>query len=73
MISVFDRPPDRVRLRPSGRAHRAAARAAPRFRQKVRTCPGTWPRPVWVDDPEFDIAYHVRRSALPWPGQRGSS
>jgi diacylglycerol O-acyltransferase len=25
-------------------------------------------RPVWVDDPEFDITYHVRRSALPSPG-----
>lgn len=25
-------------------------------------------RPVWVDDREFDITYHVRRSALPSPG-----
>ena len=25
-------------------------------------------RPVWVDDPDFDITYHVRRSALPSPG-----
>ncbi|MGH3569681.1 MAG: WS/DGAT/MGAT family O-acyltransferase, partial [Pseudonocardia sp.] len=25
-------------------------------------------RPVWVDDPDFDVAYHVRRSALPKPG-----
>jgi WS/DGAT/MGAT family acyltransferase len=23
---------------------------------------------VWIDDPDFDIAYHVRRSALPRPG-----
>ena len=30
--------------------------------------PGNLARPVWVDDPEFDIAYHVRRSALPHPG-----
>jgi diacylglycerol O-acyltransferase len=25
-------------------------------------------RPVWVDDAAFDIAYHVRRTALPAPG-----
>ena len=31
-------------------------------------CPATWPIPVWVDDPEFDIAYHVRRNGLPRPG-----
>jgi len=40
----------------------------PRYRQKVRYVPGNLARPVWVDDPDFDIAYHVRRSALPKPG-----
>ncbi|TCK20577.1 WS/DGAT/MGAT family O-acyltransferase [Pseudonocardia endophytica] len=40
----------------------------PRYRQKVRGVPGNLARPVWVDDAEFDIAYHVRRSALPRPG-----
>ncbi|MFP5020001.1 WS/DGAT/MGAT family O-acyltransferase [Pseudonocardia phyllosphaerae] len=40
----------------------------PRYRQKVRYVPGNLARPVWVDDPEFDITYHVRRSALPRPG-----
>ena len=40
----------------------------PRYRQKVRHVPGNLARPVWVDDPEFDVAYHVRRSALPKPG-----
>src|ERR1700748_173886 len=40
----------------------------PRYRQKVRgvLIPGA--RPVWLDDPDFDIAYHIRRSALPSPG-----
>jgi diacylglycerol O-acyltransferase len=40
----------------------------PRYRQKVRgvLMPGS--RPVWLDDPDFDIAYHIRRSALPSPG-----
>ncbi|MFL6139075.1 MAG: WS/DGAT/MGAT family O-acyltransferase [Frankiaceae bacterium] len=40
----------------------------PRYRQKVRWVPGHLANPVWVDDPDFDIAYHVRRSALPEPG-----
>ncbi len=40
----------------------------PRYRQKVRHVPGNLARPVWVDDPDFDVTYHVRRSALPRPG-----
>jgi diacylglycerol O-acyltransferase len=40
----------------------------PRYRQKVREVPGRLGAPVWVDDPRFDISYHVRRSALPRPG-----
>ena len=40
----------------------------PRYRQVVRAVPGNVANPVWVDDPHFDIAYHVRRSALPRPG-----
>jgi hypothetical protein len=40
----------------------------PRYRQRVRWVPGRLANPVWVDDENFDIAYHVRRSALPRPG-----
>jgi len=40
----------------------------PRYRQKVRVVPGRLARPVWVDDEYFDLTYHVRRSALPKPG-----
>jgi diacylglycerol O-acyltransferase / wax synthase len=40
----------------------------PRYRQKVRWVPGHLANPVWVDDEDFDISYHVRRSALPRPG-----
>ncbi|MBY0289392.1 MAG: wax ester/triacylglycerol synthase family O-acyltransferase [Mycobacteriaceae bacterium] len=40
----------------------------PRYRQKVREVTLGLARPVWVDDPEFDITYHIRRSALPSPG-----
>jgi diacylglycerol O-acyltransferase / wax synthase len=40
----------------------------PRYRQRIRFVPGHLANPVWVDDPTFDITYHVRRSALPKPG-----
>lgn len=40
----------------------------PRYRQKVMQIPGRLARPVWVDDQDFDLTYHVRRSALPKPG-----
>jgi WS/DGAT/MGAT family acyltransferase len=40
----------------------------PRYRQKVREVPGKLGLPVWVDDRDFDLHYHVRRAALPAPG-----
>jgi len=40
----------------------------PRYRQRLRGVPGRLANPVWVDDADFELAYHVRRSALPRPG-----
>ena len=40
----------------------------PRYRQRVRSVPFELGRPVWADDPHFDIGYHVRHTALPGPG-----
>src|ERR1700751_5594749 len=40
----------------------------PRYRQKVREVVLGLARPVWIDDRDFDITYHIRRSALPSPG-----
>jgi diacylglycerol O-acyltransferase len=40
----------------------------PRYRQKVREITMGLARPVWIDDRDFDITYHIRRSALPSPG-----
>lgn len=43
----------------------------PRFRKKVRWVPGGLHRPVWVDDPHFDLRFHVRWTGLPKPrGER---
>ena len=40
----------------------------PRYRQKLAFPPGDSGRPLWVDDPNFNISYHVRHTALPHPG-----
>jgi diacylglycerol O-acyltransferase len=40
----------------------------PRYRQKVRFVPLELGRPVWVDDPHFNLEYHLRHTALPSPG-----
>ena len=40
----------------------------PRYRQVPRFVPWSLGRPVWQDDPHFRVEYHVRNTALPWPG-----
>jgi diacylglycerol O-acyltransferase / wax synthase len=41
----------------------------PRYRQRLAFVPLHQGRPVWVDDPHFNVAFHVRHTALPTPGQ----
>src|SRR5439155_19272886 len=62
--AAFDPPPDRrapcfteLRDHIDGRMCRA-----PRYRQKLVEVPLGLSDPVWVDDPEFDIARHVHRA-----------
>jgi diacylglycerol O-acyltransferase / wax synthase len=67
-VSVFEGPAPRY-----GDLLRAiAAKLAlvPRYRQKARMVPLGVGRPVWVDDPDFQLIYHVRQTALPAPGGR---
>jgi diacylglycerol O-acyltransferase len=40
----------------------------PRYRQKLHVPPAGTGRPLWVDDPTFNLEYHVRQTALPKPG-----
>ena len=40
----------------------------PRYRQKLMWPPANIGNPVWVDDPDFDLSFHIRRAALPRPG-----
>ena len=41
---------------------------APKFAWKLKEIPGGWDRPVWVDDPDFDVENHLIRAACPQPG-----
>ncbi|HEY2260448.1 MAG TPA: wax ester/triacylglycerol synthase family O-acyltransferase [Solirubrobacteraceae bacterium] len=40
----------------------------PRYRQRLALVPLGQGRPVWVDDPHFNVNFHVRHTALPRPG-----
>jgi diacylglycerol O-acyltransferase len=40
----------------------------PRYRQRLAFVPMGQGRPVWVDDPHFNVGFHVRHTALPGPG-----
>jgi diacylglycerol O-acyltransferase len=41
---------------------------APVFRRRLVEVPLRLGHPIWVDDPEFDIDFHVRLAAVPSPG-----
>ena len=40
----------------------------PPFRRRLVEVPFGLHHPVWIEDPDFDLEYHVRRAALPAPG-----
>lgn len=67
-LAVFQTPADGFDYEALIRLLQERISLVPRYRQKLRTVPANLANPVWVDDPEFDITYHVRRSALPRPG-----
>lgn len=65
-VSVLEGPvPDHDRL---VEAISERVSAIPRLRQIVRRQPLDLFAPVWVDDPKMDLAHHIRRAALPHPG-----
>ena len=40
----------------------------PPFRRRLVTIPFELHHPLWVEDPDFDLDFHVRRAGLPKPG-----
>ena len=41
---------------------------SPIFRRKLTEVPFNLDQPYWIDDPDFDLEFHVRHIALPKPG-----
>jgi len=65
-VSIFEGPPpdfDEVTAMVQGKLQ-----LVPRYRQVVRFVPFGLSRPVWAEDPHFNLGYHLRRTALPRPG-----
>ncbi len=65
-ILIFEGPPppiadflDQIRSR---------LHLVPRYRQKLAVPPVEMGRPLWVDDPNFNLEYHIRHTGLPSPG-----
>jgi WS/DGAT/MGAT family acyltransferase len=68
-LTTFDGPPptfDELIALISSRLH-----LVPRYRQRLARTPLDRGRPVWIDDADFRLEYHVRHVALPEPGDRG--
>jgi WS/DGAT/MGAT family acyltransferase len=63
-VTFFDRVPDIDRFRDR---MQLALDALPRLRQRVSDPPGI-ANPEWIEDPFFDLDFHVRRVAVPSPG-----
>ena len=64
-VTILDKAPDFDRLL---RRMERATYAVPRLRQRVQPAPVNLSAPMWVDDSNFDLRYHVRHIALPKPG-----
>lgn len=64
-VTILDREPDFEKLR---RRLERATHVVPRLRQRVVPTFGRLAPPEWLDDPGFDLDYHIRRVALPAPG-----
>src|SRR5689334_18938593 len=47
---------------------RSRLHLVPRYRHKLAFPPLETGRPIWIDDPSFNLEYHVRHTALPAPG-----
>lgn len=65
-IAIFEGPPPSYRE--FLRAIEGRLAYVPIYRRKLRTVPFRLGPPVWIDDPDFDLRYHVRQTALPAPG-----
>jgi WS/DGAT/MGAT family acyltransferase len=71
MLLIYDQstaPAGRVTFKRILEEIDARLHLAPTFRRRLTELPGGLHMPYWVDDPNFDLEYHVRHIALPQPG-----
>jgi diacylglycerol O-acyltransferase len=71
-VAIFDKGPfgtseggvdiEKMRALMESELHRV-----PRYRQRLRRTP-IFDQPVWIDDPHFNLGYHIRHTHLPRPG-----
>ncbi len=71
-VSIFEAGPLRggsggVDIDRIARLMEAGIHRIPRYRQRLEWSPG-FAHPVWIDDPRFNLAYHLRHTHLPRPG-----
>ncbi len=65
-VATFEGPPPEIGAL---REHiRSRLRVVPRYRQRPAHPPAGLGGARWVDDPNFNLEYHVRHAALPAPG-----
>jgi len=64
-LMILDAPPDGEKFRDQTAE---AVRLTPRLREKIVDPPFRFMLPEWVEDPHMDLDYHLRREALPSPG-----
>src|SRR5215210_2204117 len=65
-VTIFEGPPPAYQ--DFANHIRSRLHLVPRYRQKLAIPPLETGRPLWVDDPDFNLGYHVRHTALPSPG-----
>lgn len=71
LVSIYDQltaPTGKVRFKQILNMLESRAHLSPIFRRKLSFVPYNLGRPYWIEDPDFDMEYHVRHIALPKPG-----
>ncbi len=70
-VSVYDpstAPQGPVRFKDIMKLYEEAIFEVPLLRRRLVEVPGNMDFPYWIEDPDFDIEFHVRHIALPQPG-----
>ncbi len=69
-VSIYDpstAPQGLVRFKDILQMYERAVYDVPLFRRRLVQVPGNLDFPYWIEDPDFDIEFHVRHEALPQP------